>query len=219
MSWKRAQGMRLDKKYMHLYAVTDRAWTGEKTLYEQINEALKNGVTCVQLREKNLDEISFIEEAKKISELCKQYSIPFIVNDNVKVAVASNADGVHIGQDDMNLKDVRKLVGENMIIGVSVHTVDEAKSAQEDGADYIGIGAVFETSTKNDVDIIPYEKVKAICDAVDIPKVAIGGINAENILKLKGSKIDGVAVVSAIFGAKDIGKATKELDTLVNELI
>ncbi len=211
--------MRLDKKYMQLYAVTDRAWTGNKTLYEQIKEALENGVTCVQLREKNLDEASFIEEAKKISVLCRQYNTPFIVNDNVNVAIASNADGIHIGQEDMGLKDVRKIVGENMIIGISAHTVEEAKFAQENGADYIGIGAVFETSTKNDVDVIPYEKVKSICDAVDMPKVAIGGINAENILKLKGSGIDGVAVVSAIFGAKDIGKATKELYTLSNNLI
>jgi len=211
--------MRLDKKYMQLYAVTDRAWTGNKTLYEQIKEALENGVTCVQLREKNLDEASFIEEAKKISVLCRQYNTPFIVNDNVNVAIASNADGIHIGQEDMGLKDVRKIVGESMIIGISAHTVEEAKFAQENGADYIGIGAVFETSTKNDVDVIPYEKVKSICDAVDIPKVAIGGINAENILKLKGSGIDGVAVVSAIFGAKDIGKATKELYTLSNNLI
>lgn len=211
--------MRLDKKYMQLYAVTDRAWTGNKTLYEQIKEALENGVTCVQLREKNLDEASFIEEAKKISVLCRQYNTPFIVNDNVNVAIASNADGIHIGQEDMGLKDVRKIVGESMIIGISAHTVEEAKFAQENGADYIGIGAVFETSTKNDVDVIPYEKVKSICDAVDMPKVAIGGINAENILKLKGSGIDGVAVVSAIFGAKDIGKATKELYTLSNNLI
>ena len=211
--------MRLDKKYMQLYVVTDRAWTGNKTLYEQIKEALENGVTCVQLREKNLDEASFIEEAKKISVLCRQYNTPFIVNDNVNVAIASNADGIHIGQEDMGLKDVRKIVGENMIIGISAHTVEEAKFAQENGADYIGIGAVFETSTKNDVDVIPYEKVKSICDAVDLPKVAIGGINAENILKLKGSGIDGVAVVSAIFGAKDIGKATKELYTLSNNLI
>lgn len=211
--------MSLDKKYMQLYAVTDRAWTGNKTLYEQIKEALENGVTCVQLREKNLDEASFIEEAKKISVLCRQYNTPFIVNDSVNVAIASNADGIHIGQEDMGLKDVRKIVGENMIIGISAHTVEEAKFAQENGADYIGIGAVFETSTKNDVDVIPYEKVKSICDAVDMPKVAIGGINAENILKLKGSGIDGVAVVSAIFGAKDIGKATKELYTLSNNLI
>ena len=211
--------MRLDKKYMQLYAVTDRAWTGNKTLYEQIKEALENGVTCVQLREKNLDEASFIEEAKKISVLCRQYNIPFIVNDNVNVAIASNADGIHIGQEDMGLKDVRKIVGENMIIGISAHTVEEAKFAQENGADYIGIGAVFETSTKNDVGILSYETLKSICEAVNIPKVAIGGINSKNILKLKGSGIDGVAVVSAIFGAADIKKATKELYNLASELI
>ena len=211
--------MRLDKKYMHLYAVTDRAWTENKTLYEQIKEALENGVTCVQLREKSLDEDSFIDEAKKISQLCKQYNIPFIVNDNLNVAIASNADGIHIGQDDMELKDVRRIVGEDMIIGVSVHTVDEAVSAQRNGADYIGLGAVFETSTKNDVGILSYEILKAICEAVNIPKVAIGGINSKNILKLKGSGIDGVAVVSAIFGAADIKKATKELYNLASELI
>ena len=211
--------MRLDKKYMHLYAVTDRAWTENKTLYEQLKEALESGVTCVQLREKNLDEDSFIEEAKKISQLCKQYNIPFIVNDNLNVAIASNADGIHIGQDDMELKDVRRIVGEDMIIGVPVHTVDEAVSAQRNGADYIGLGAVFETSTKNDVGILTYETLKSICEAVNIPKVAIGGINSKNILKLKGSGIDGVAVVSAIFGAADIKKATKELYNLASELI
>ena len=211
--------MRLDKKYMQLYAVTDRAWTENKTLYEQVKEALEGGVTCVQLREKSLDEDSFIEEAKKISQLCKQYNIPFIVNDNLNVAIASNADGIHIGQDDMGLKDVRKIVGEDMIIGVSVHTVEEAVLAEGNGADYIGIGAVFETSTKNDVGILSYETLKSICESVNIPKVAIGGINSQNILKLKGSKIDGVAVVSAIFGATDIKKATKELYNLANDLI
>ena len=173
----------------------------------------------MQLREKSLDEGSFIEEAKKISQLCKQYNIPFIVNDNLNVAIASNADGIHIGQDDMGLKDVRKIVGEDMIIGVSVHTVEEAVLAEGNGADYIGIGAVFETSTKNDVGILSYETLKSICESVNIPKVAIGGINSQNILKLKGSGIDGVAVVSAIFGAADIKKATKELYNLANDLI
>lgn len=135
------------------------------------------------------------------------------------MAIAANADGIHIGQDDMELKDVRKIVGEDMIIGVSVHTVEEAVLAERNGADYIGIGAVFETSTKNDVGILSYETLKSICEAVSIPKVAIGGINSQNILKLKGSKIDGVAVVSAIFGAADIKKATKELYNLSNDLI
>lgn len=203
--------MRSDKKHMLLYAVTDRAWVGTKSLYEQVKEALENGVTCVQLREKELDESDFLKEAKQISTLCKEYKVPFIVNDNVDIAIACKADGIHIGQDDMELKSVRKLVGEDMIIGVSVHTVEEALKAQKDGADYIGIGAVFATSTKTDVDVLSFETLKSICEAVDIPTVAIGGIKKDNICKLKGSGIDGVAVVSAIFAANDIATATKEL--------
>ena len=201
--------MRLDKKYMRLYAVTDRSWVGEKTLYEQVKDALDNGVTCVQLREKDLVESSFIEEAKEIAALCKQYDVPFIVNDNVNVAIACSADGIHLGQDD---------VGEDMIIGVSTHTVEEAILAKEKGADYIGIGAVFKTSTKGNVTAISYEVIKSICDVIDIPKVAIGGVNKENISVLRGSGIDGVAVISAIFGADDIGKATKELNIITKEL-
>lgn len=203
--------MRSDKKHMLLYAVTDRAWVGTKSLYEQVKEALENGVTCVQLREKELNERDFLKEAKQISTLCKEYKVPFIVNDNVDIAIACKADGIHIGQEDMELTNVRKLVGEDMIIGVSAHTVEEAIKAQEDGADYIGIGAVFATSTKTDVDVLSFETLKSICEAVDIPTVAIGGIKKDNICKLKGSGIDGVAVVSAIFAANDIATATKEL--------
>ena len=203
--------MRLDKKHMLLYAVTDRAWVGTKSLYEQVKEALENGVTCVQLREKELNESDFLKEAKQISTLCKEYKVPFIVNDNVNIAIACKADGIHIGQEDMELTNVRKLVGEDMIIGVSAHTVEEAIKAQEGGADYIGIGAVFATSTKTDVDVLSFETLRSICEAVDIPTVAIGGIKKDNICKLKGSGIDGVAVVSAIFAAKDIATATKEL--------
>ncbi len=203
--------MRSDKKHMLLYAVTDRAWVGTKSLYEQVKEALENGVTCVQLREKELDESDFLKEAKQISTLCKEYKVPFIVNDNVNIAIACKADGIHIGQEDMELTNVRKLVGEDMIIGVSAHTVEEAIKAQEGGADYIGIGAVFATSTKTDVDVLSFETLRSICEAVDIPTVAIGGIKKDNICKLKGSGIDGVAVVSAIFAAKDIATATKEL--------
>ncbi len=203
--------MRSDKKHMLLYAVTDRAWVGTKSLYEQVKEALENGVTCVQLREKELNESDFLKEAKQISTLCKEYKVPFIVNDNVNIAIACKADGIHIGQEDMELTNVRKLVGEDMIIGVSAHTVEEAIKAQEGGADYIGIGAVFATSTKTDVDVLSFETLRSICEAVDIPTVAIGGIKKDNICKLKGSGIDGVAVVSAIFAAKDIATATKEL--------
>ena len=196
---------------MLLYAVTDRAWVGTKSLYEQVKEALENGVTCVQLREKELNERDFLKEAKQISTLCKEYKVPFIVNDNVNIAIACKADGIHIGQEDMELTNVRKLVGEDMIIGVSAHNVEEAIKAQEGGADYIGIGAVFATSTKTDVDVLSFETLRSICKAVDIPTVAIGGIKKDNICKLKGSGIDGVAVVSAIFAAKDIAAATKEL--------
>ena len=203
--------MRLDKKHMLLYAVTDRAWVGTKSLYEQVKEALENGVTCVQLREKELNESDFLKEAKQISTLCKEHKVPFIVNDNVNIAIACKADGIHIGQEDMELTNVRKLVGEDMIIGVSAHTVEEAIKAQDGGADYIGIGAVFATSTKTDVDVLSFDTLKSICEAVDIPTVAIGGIKKDNICKLKGSGIDGVAVVSAIFAAKDIATATKEL--------
>ncbi len=203
--------MRLDKKHILLYAVTDRAWVGTKSLYEQVKEALENGVTCVQLREKELDESDFLKEAKQISTLCKEYKVPFIVNDNVNIAIACKAEGIHIGQEDMELTNVRKLVGEDMIIGVSAHNVEEAIKAQEGGADYIGIGAVFATSTKTDVDVLSFETLRSICEAVDIPTVAIGGIKKDNICKLKGSGIDGVAVVSAIFAAKDIATATKEL--------
>ena len=203
--------MRSDKKHMLLYSVTDRAWVGTKSLYEQVKEALENGVTCVQLREKELDESDFLKEAKQISTLCKEYKVPFIVNDNVNIAIACKADGIHIGQEDMELTNVRKLVGEDMIIGVSAHTVEEAIKAQEGGADYIGIGAVFATSTKTDVDVLSFETLRSICEAVDIPTVAIGGIKKDNICKLKGSGIDGVAVVSAIFAANDIATATKEL--------
>ena len=203
--------MRSDKKHMLLYAVTDRAWVGTKSLYEQVKEALENGVTCLQLREKELDESDFLKEAEQISALCKEYKIPFIVNDNVNIAIACKADGIHIGQEDMELTNVRKLVGEDMIIGVSAHTVEEAIKAQEGGADYIGIGAVFATSTKTDVDVLSFETLRSICEAVDIPTVAIGGIKKDNICKLKGSGIDGVAVVSAIFAANDIATATKEL--------
>ena len=203
--------MRLDKKHMLLYAVTDRAWVGTKSLYEQVKEALENGVTCVQLREKELNESDFLKEAKQISTLCKEHKVPFIVNDNVNIAIACKADGIHIGQEDMELTNVRKLVGEDMIIGVSAHTVEEAIKAQDGGADYIGIGAVFATSTKTDVDVLSFETLRSICEAVDIPTVAIGGIKKDNICKLKGSGIDGVAVVSAIFAAKDIATATKEL--------
>ena len=210
--------MRCDKRHMLLYAVTDRAWTGKQTLYDQVEAALKGGVTCVQLREKELDETAFLQEAKELCALCRRYGVPFIVNDNVDIAIACGADGIHVGQEDLAAGEVRRRVGENMILGVSVHTVEEAFQAVRDGADYLGLGAVFPTSTKTDVVQMSNETLQAICDAVDVPIVAIGGINRGNILRLAGSGVDGVALVSAIFSAEDIEGACRELRALSEEM-
>lgn len=196
---------------MLVYAVTDRAWTGKMTLMEQVEAALKNGATCVQLREKDLDEEAFLAEAIEMAKLCKQYNVPFIVNDNVDIAIKSGADGIHVGQEDMAAKDVRALVGPDMIIGVSAHDVKEAVEAVKNGADYLGLGACFNTSTKTDVSTMPISLLKEIADAVDVPTCGIGGISLKNIEQLKGSGIDGVAVVSAIFAAEDPGAATAKL--------
>jgi len=204
---------------MLVYAVTDRAWTGKMSLYEQVEAALKNGATCVQLREKELDGASFLAEARDLAVLCGRYGVPFIVNDNVDVAVACGADGVHVGQEDMAAADVRRRVGDRMIVGVSVHTVEEALEAVKNGADYLGLGAVFSTTTKPGVDLMSYETLKAICAAVDIPTVAIGGISKDNVMELAGSGVDGVAAVSAIFGAEDPGAAAAELKALAEKMV
>ena len=211
--------MKCDKRYMLLYAVTDRAWTGEQTLYEQVEAALKGGVTCVQLREKELDETAFLQEAKDICALCRRYGMPFIVNDNVDVAIACQAAGIHVGQEDMAAGKVRRRVGDAMLLGVSVHTVEEARRAVRNGADYLGLGAVFPTSTKTDVDQMTNETLRAICDAVDVPVVAIGGINRGNLLKLSGSGVDGVALVSAIFSAEDIEDTCRKLRLLAEGMV
>lgn len=211
--------MKCDKNMMLLYAVTDRAWVGKMSLYEQVEAALKNGVTCVQLREKDLDEEAFLQEAIEIRKLCKEYQVPFIINDNVEIAVKCSADGIHVGQEDMVASDVRNRVGDDMIIGVSAHTVEEAVEAVKNGADYLGLGAVFSTSTKLDVENMSAETLKAICDSVDVPTVAIGGISKKNILQLTGSGVDGAAVVSAIFAAEDPGKAAADLLVLAKEMV
>lgn len=210
--------MKCDKASMCLYAVTDRSWLKGRTLYEQVEEALKGGVTFVQLREKELGEEELIAEALEIKKLCKRYGVPFVINDNVEVARACDADGVHVGQDDMEISLVREKLGEDKIIGVSVQTVEAALKAQERGADYLGVGAVFSTSTKKDAKHVSFEMLKAICEAVHIPVVAIGGISKENILELSGTGIDGVAVVSAIFAQEDIIQAAKELKCLSEQM-
>lgn len=206
--------LNIDKAAMCLYAVTDRSWLNGRTLEEQVEEALKGGITCLQLREKDLDEVSFIEEAKKIKRLAEAYGVPFIINDNVKVAIAVDADGVHVGQKDMAAQDVRKQIGEDKILGVSAQTVEQAIKAQEAGADYIGVGAMFTTSTKKDANATSRETLRAIRENVQVPIVAIGGINKDNIMELAGWGADGIAVVSAIFAQEHIEEATRELKAL-----
>ena len=212
--WKKEQNMKSSNTTtdeLLLYAVTDRAWLGNETLYEQVEKSLKGGVTFVQLREKKLDEESFLKEAIEIKELCKKYNVPFVINDNVDIAIKMDADGVHVGQSDMEAGDVRKKLGPDKIIGVSAQTVEQAILAEKHGADYLGVGAVFPTGSKDDAEDVPFETLKAICEAVSIPVIAIGGITKDNVKELAGSGICGIAVISAIFASKDIETATKEL--------
>ena len=211
--------MKCDKKAMLLYAVTDRAWVGRQSLYEQVESALKGGATCVQLREKELDDEAFLNEAVEISALCRRYGVPFFINDNVEIAIRCHADGIHVGQEDMEAAQVRRKVGDDMIIGVSVHSVEEAVEAVKNGADCLGVGARFSTSTKTDVSILPKETLRDICAAVDIPVVAIGGIGRSNISQLSGTGVDGVALVSAIFAADDIESECRILRKLSEEMV
>lgn len=207
------------EKELLLYAVTDRHWLGEETLYDQVKKALDGGATFVQLREKNLDREVFLAEAKEIQKLCKEYGVPFVVNDEVSIARDIDADGVHVGQSDMEAMDVRKILGPDKIIGVSAQTVEQAIIAEKHGADYLGVGAVFTTGSKDDADDVSHETLKAICEAVSIPVIAIGGITKDNVAELAGSGICGVAVISAIFGQKDIQKATEELKFSVENML
>lgn len=209
----------ISTRSMLLYAVTDRFWTGKKSLYEQVKIALQNGVTCLQYREKHLPLEERLAEAKAIASLCRKYQIPFIINDDVHLALACDADGVHLGQDDISIEEARKIIGHQKIIGMTAHNVTEALKAQLQGADYLGLGAVFPTSTKGNTIPLSLDTLKKICSQVNIPKVAIAGITASNIQKLAGTGIDGVAVVSAIFGANDIATATSELKILSEQII
>lgn len=205
--------------YLELYAVTDRHWLGKQTLFDQVKEALDGGATCIQLREKQLDEENFLKEAIEIQKLCKEYHVPFIVNDNVEIAKTMHADGIHVGQSDMEALDVRKALGKDVILGVSAQTVEQAKKAEAHGADYLGVGAVFPTGSKDDAEDVSYETLKAICEAVSIPVIAIGGITQDNVKELAGSGIVGIAVISAIFAQKDITQATKDLKQATEQML
>lgn len=211
--------MKFSKESLILYAVTDRSWLGEATLFEQVEAALKGGATFIQLREKELDEADFLNEAKEIKALCAKYRVPFVINDSVEVALAADADGVHVGQSDMQAGDVRRKLGEDKIIGVSAQTVEQALLAQVQGADYLGVGAVFPTGTKPDAVEVESKTVKAICRAVDIPVIAIGGIHAGNVLQLAGSGLSGIAVISALFAQPDIEAAARNLKNLTEEMV
>lgn len=211
--------MNCEKKDLILYAVTDRHWLNGETLYSQVEKVLKGGATFIQLREKNLDEEHFMEEAKEIQKLCRKYHVPFIINDNVELTAAIDADGVHVGQRDMEAGDVRAKLGPDKIIGVSAQTVQQAVEAEKRGADYLGVGAVFPTGTKEDAVEVGKEVLKEICEVVSIPVVAIGGVGAHNVEELSGSGISGIAVISALFAQPDIEQATRDLRSRTEQML
>ena len=203
--------IKFSRESLLLYAVTDCAWVGRQTLYEQIEDALQGGVTILQLREKNMDEQSFVKEAIEIKELCRKYGVPLIIDDNVEVALKSGADGVHVGIEDTPVAEIRKKAGSDFIIGATAKTIEQAQRAEADGADYLGVGAVFPSPTKKNAIRINTAQLKEICASVSIPAVAIGGISLENISAIAGCGMSGIAVVSAIFAADDIKSAAAKL--------
>ena len=208
------------RKAMLLYAVTDQMWLKEdETLGDVVESVLQNGATFLQIREKDLAQDAFEAEAERLKTLCAQHRVPFVVNDSVEIALQCDADGVHVGQSDIKGRDIRAMIGPDKILGISAGTVEEAVAAEKAGADYIGVGAIFTTSTKKNARNMTMEQLKEIVSSVSIPVVAIGGISAENILQLRGSGVDGVAVVSAIFAAEDPGKATADLLKLAEEMV
>ena len=208
------------RKGMLLYAVTDQSWLKEgETLLSVCENVLSNGATFLQIREKDLDADSFEAEAARLKALCAQYKVPYVVNDSVEIAMAIDADGVHVGQSDIKGRDIRSMIGKDKILGISAGTIEEAIAAEKAGADYIGVGAVFATGTKKNARNLSVEALKKIVSAVSIPVVAIGGINSKNLMELRGSGVDGVAVVSAIFSAEDPGEATAQLLELAREMV
>ena len=208
------------RKGMLLYAVTDQSWLKEgQTLLSVCEDVLSNGATFLQIREKDLDADSFEAEAARLKALCAQYKVPYVVNDSVEIAMAIDADGVHVGQSDIKGRDIRSMIGKDKILGISAGTIEEAIAAEKAGADYIGVGAVFATGTKKNARNLSVEALKKIVSAVSIPVVAIGGINSKNLMELCGSGVDGVAVVSAIFAAEDPGEATAQLLELAREMV
>lgn len=211
--------MKFSKEMLLLYAVTDRKWTGEKTLYRQVEEALKGGATLIQLREKNMPQEDFLKEAREMAALCHRYETALIINDNVEVALKSGADGIHVGMEDLPVKEIRKQVPGDFIIGATAKTTEQAQRAEKEGADYLGVGAVFPSPTKKNAIRITTEELKKICSSVRIPAVAIGGITSENAGTLVGGGMAGMALVSAVFGASDIERETAGLKKKIQEVV
>ena len=208
----------LDRRSLRLYAVTDRRWLDGRSLAGQVQEALAGGATFVQLREKDLDETSFLEEAHALKALCAAYDVPFVINDRIDIALACDADGVHVGQSDCSVSEARRMLGSEKIVGASVQTVEQARAAERAGADYLGVGAVFSTATKRDAAEVSRETLQAICVAVNIPVVAIGGIGEQNAEQLAGTGIAGIAVISALLAQADVRTAAKRLMQRLNAL-
>lgn len=211
--------MNCTKEDLLLYAVTDRRWLRGETLSSQVEKALRGGITFVQYREKELSGELYIREALKLQRLCGDYRVPFVINDNVEAAAAIDADGVHVGQKDMEAGDVRAMLGPDKIVGVSAHTVREALRAEERGADYLGVGAAFATGSKADASVLSHDTIREICSAVKIPVIAIGGIGRENVSVLRGNGLCGIAVISAVFAQPDIEKAASELKALAKRMV
>ena len=207
------------RKSMLVYAVTDRAWLNGRTLVECVQQAVDGGATFVQLREKDASRDEIIRLANELLPICRKAGIPFVIDDEVEIALEVGADGVHVGQDDMACERARAMLGPEAIVGVSAQTIEQALTAQAAGADYLGVGAIIPTPTKPDAVDVTFDELRAICDAVDIPVVGIGGLNKNTVSKLKGSGVDGAAVVSAIFAADDCGFAARELRTLMEEVV
>lgn len=203
--------MNFTNEQLNLYLVTDRHWLANRNLEDDVEKAILGGVTMVQLREKNIDNDSFIELAKKVKQVCNKYKVPFIINDNLEVALAIDSDGIHIGQDDLPASLVRQKIGPDKILGVSAHNLDEAIAAKKAGATYLGAGAMFSTTTKDNTTNLSIEQLQTITKNVDIPVVAIGGINYDNCLSLKNCNLAGIAVVSAIMAATNISEAASNL--------
>lgn len=210
--------MKTDKDSLKLYAVTDRKWLKGNRLEDEVEKAVRSGVTMVQLREKEMSTNDLTALAIKIRDVVHKYNVPLIINDDIDAALASGADGVHLGQEDVCAAEARRRIGNSMILGVSAGTPKAAVEAEKNGADYIGAGAVFPTSTKCGAGLLTIDQLRAICRSVSIPVVAIGGITEENIMSLSGSGISGISVVSAIFGSNDVALSASRLRSLADKI-